>query len=333
MFLITVYNIFYGSRRGMSKLTIIGDPHAKPTNLTLIFQLFEKVERLGNTTIWLGDFLDTKEIVRGKCFNLIYKLLKMSKLQHIVIVGNHDWFNLECKDHSLLALKELPNVRVIDKPTSLHHGYFIPYIHDQDELKNVLKQLPKGSTLFAHLELKGFDYGNGHICKSGLTTRSLSRFRRVISGHFHKYQEKGNFTYLGTPFSHTFGESNQQKYFGIYDTETDHLELVDALFRRHITLEYNCDTNSVNPREYTVASCDTLRVILTGSWENINLFNKSSFYEGAKYIERPNDDFQKGVQIDETLDNVVKFKTWAKDIKDVDQETIDLGAQILEAIK
>ena len=65
------------------KFTIVGDPHAKPGNLNKINHLFDMVETLGNTVIWLGDFLDTKEIIRGKCLNLIHRRLSESKLTHI----------------------------------------------------------------------------------------------------------------------------------------------------------------------------------------------------------------------------------------------------------
>jgi DNA repair exonuclease SbcCD nuclease subunit len=316
----------------MSKYTIIGDPHAKPDNLDKIEKLFNIVESHNNSTIWLGDFLDTKEVIRGKCLNFLYKKLKESKLQHYIIVGNHDYFNLECEDHSLALLKELDNVVIVDEPVFIEDNKIsmIPYIHDMAKLKATIKKCYSNSTLFAHLELKGFDFGNGHMCDSGLTERSFATFRRTISGHFHKYQIKRNLMYLGTPFSHSFGESNQIKYIGIYDLESDSLDLIETDFPRHVTLEVNCDifTSEQGYEE----SNDYIRVILNGTQENIDRFDRSSYPETTKFIERPTDNELIKATIDETLDNTVKFQQWATEIKGLDPETIKLGTEILGVV-
>lgn len=314
----------------MEKLTVIGDPHAKHVNLDLINELFDKAEEIGNDVVWMGDFLDTKEVIRGKCSNLIYRRLKMSRLNHYILIGNHDYFNLDCEDHALQFLKELNNVKIIDSYQE-HGGMgFMPYVHDQEKLKKIIKN-SKVDVLFGHFELKGFDFGNGYICEKGLTGRSFSKFKRVISGHFHKYQQKGNLTYLGTPFSHSFGESNQDKYLGTYHVVKDHLELIPSGFPQHMTCEINCDEESSIG---IFRDNDILRIILKGTQDNINrLTSKGELPAGAKIIERPSDDFQSGVEIEETLDNQVKFNTWAKDIRGLDKETIELGLEILEAVK
>lgn len=327
----------------MSKFTIVGDPHAKPGNLDLINKLFDIVEDFGNNAIWLGDFLDTKEVIRGKCLNLLYRRLSESKLQHYILVGNHDWFNLDCQDHSLEILKELPNVVIIDTPQTFEFGHCIPYIHDQDELKKVLKNLSKDKPLFAHLEIKGFDFGNGHICDHGITTRSLSKFPLVVSGHFHKFQNKGNLVYLGTPFSHSFGETNQDKWLAIFDSEKKDLNnenephlcmgmetiSMNGIFPGHSTVTIDC--NDPNPAMHGYYEHDHIRFIYEGTKENIEKAKiKYPAPVGAKVIERPTDSMVNNLVIDETLDNTVKFKNWAKDIKGLDLETIDLGAAILE---
>ncbi len=224
--------------------TIIGDPHVKNGNLDLFWELAKLVEDKGNPAIWLGDFLDTKEVIRGKCINALIDYFKSSKLYHTILIGNHDWFNLDCKEHSLEALKLLSNVTIIDTPahTPGQIGY-LPYIHDREELKKAIKQMEKDHVriLIAHLELPSFDFGNGHICKDGLSLKSLSKFKHVISGHFHKHQQKDNITYPGTPFSHTFGEANQIKCIGTLNTKTGDLKLETTPFRRHISIEFDCD--------------------------------------------------------------------------------------------
>lgn len=319
----------------MSIFTVIGDPHATNRNLTKINDLFDIVEKKGNPVIWLGDFLDTKEVIRGKCLNLIFKRLAMSSLEHIILIGNHDYFNLECEQHSLQVLEALDNVMLVDKASEIYPNInAIPYIHDTEELKKVLKKLPKDSVLFGHLEVKGFDYGNGHLCDSGITTQALKKFKRVVSGHFHKFQENNNLVYLGTPFSHSFGESNQNKYIGIYNAETNELSYEGTKFAKHLTININADTGDSDLQDVLEAiELNHIRVILTGTQENIDKYDRTFWPENTKFLERATDGFHTNVVIDETQSNTAKFQNWAKDIKGLDQETIKLGTEILEALK
>lgn len=311
--------------------TIVGDPHATLKSLDKINQLTVAIENLGLPTIWLGDLLDTKEVIRGKCQNTWFNYFTASKLHHTIIIGNHDWFNHDCEEHSLEGLKLLPNVTVIDEFTLRDNIYFLPYIHDQEELKKLLKKIPKDAVVFGHFEIKSFDFGNGHICDKGMTTKSLTRFKRVISGHFHKYQQKDNFTYLGSPFSHSFGEVNQDKFLGRYALNEDKLELLPTTFPRHVSYEIDCDKTPVvtlmnNPNDH-------VRIILTGSQDNIDKTKSlSTINENIKLIERSTDDFDNQAIVDETADNLSQFNVWATDIQQLDAETIKLGLQILGAV-
>lgn len=69
------------------RLTVVGDPHAKPNNLDKITQLFDHIEELGNTCIILGDLLDTKELVRGRCLNHYFHRFEKSSLNFIVLTS------------------------------------------------------------------------------------------------------------------------------------------------------------------------------------------------------------------------------------------------------
>lgn len=318
----------------MGKFTVIGDPHATKKNPDKINTLFDIVEEKQLPAIWLGDFFDTKEVIRGTCLNLVYNRLKESKLEHIILVGNHDWFNLDCQDHALQVLKELPNVTVVDKPMILHGMWFVPYMHDVEQLRALFKDVNDRvtqSVIFGHFDIANFDYGNGFMCETGLTDDDFKKFDVVISGHFHKYQQRKNITYLGTPFSHSFGESNQDKYIGVFDSETYNLELIPTPFPRHLTFDIDCRTIMESEFQETHDFC---RVILNGTSEQILRYkSNTNIPENFKIIERPTDEFMNNVSIDETADNLVKFKEWGTEIKGLDPDTINLGVQILEAVK
>jgi hypothetical protein len=298
------------------------------------------VEQLGNPTVWLGDFLDTKEVIRGKCLNLLHEYFSKSKLQHIVLVGNHDWFNLDCQDHSLKSLSSLPNVRIIDK-VETHPKLpfvFFPYIHDKALLKSELERLSNSNLIaFGHFEVSGFDFGNGHLCEDKkITHDNFKGFKRVISGHFHKLQQEGNFTYLGTPFSHSFGEANQDKVIGVYELSTDTLHLTPTEFPRHISLKVDLSKNNAEKKiqDFLAGNDDNLiRLQLFGSPEDVAKLDKSKYSQySIKWEDKSDAPIDSNINLDETLDNKTQFQEWAKNIKNLDQTTIGLGLSILEAV-
>jgi DNA repair exonuclease SbcCD nuclease subunit len=324
----------------VNKFTIVGDPHITPKSLDKGERLFQIVEEIGNHTIWLGDLLDTKEVIRGKCLNMFFDYFKSSKLQHVVLVGNHDWFNLECKDHSLKTLSSLPNVRVIDKIE--HHPklpfVFFPYIHDKAVLKAELSKFTdKNLVAIGHFEVSGFDFGNGHLCEDGVITyEDFSGFKRVISGHFHKLQQNGNFTYLGTPFSHSFGEANQDKVLGVYTLDDDTLALTPTEFPRHISTKIDMSKKGAEKKlqDYLAGNENNLvRIQLHGAPEEVIKLDKSKYAQfKIKWEDKSDASMDSKVNLDETLDNKSQFMEWAKNIKNLDADTVSLGMSILEAV-
>ncbi len=324
----------------LNKFTIIGDPHITPKSIDKSSRLFQIVEDMGNPAIWLGDLLDTKEVIRGKCLNAFYDYFKSSKLQHIVLVGNHDWFNLECIDHSLKPLTSLPNVRIIDKIEKHPKLPFIffPYIHDKAALRETLNSY-SGQDLvaFGHFDVSGFDYGNGHLCEDGIITHAdFKGFKQVISGHFHKLQQTGNFTYLGTPFSHSFGEANQDKVLGVYHLDEDRLELTPTEFPRHISAKIDMSKKGADKKLKDFLDGNEnniIRIQLFGAPEDTTRLDRSKFLDyKIKWEDKSESNVDSKVSLDESLDNKSQFQEWANNIKKLDSETVKLGLSILEAL-
>ena len=305
--------------------TIIGDPHCKPDNLDKIRMLFNIVESMKNPVICLGDVFDTKELIRGSCLNLVMELLGNSRLEWIILTGNHDRFNVNSKEHALEALKLIPNVFIVDEPAEFNDpcALFLPYIHHKEHLNDALKN-HTAKTIFCHADINTFNHGTGHICTDGLSPEDFGT-AKVISGHFHCYSQKGNITYLGTPFSHSFGETDQTKYIGVFDSETHTMELIETKFPKHKTYTIDLSTAYLLP-EFDYA--DINRVILKGTAEEIAAVVLPS---NVKRIEQPILTAN-GSQINETMTTESQFETWARDIKDYSDEIIDLGLQILKGV-
>jgi DNA repair exonuclease SbcCD nuclease subunit len=301
--------------------TVVGDPHAKPDNLDKINKLFDQIEDLANPCIILGDLLDTKEMVRGKCLNTYLRRLRSSKLEFIILVGNHDYFNLDCKEHSLEALKTLPNVQIIDRPQKIHEMWFLPYMHKIEDVSSY-DPLP----LFCHMDMPGFDFGNGRLSEQGIDYKHFKNFPIVISGHYHAYQQKDNIVYIGSPFSHSFGESNQTKYLGLFDTETNTIELLATDFPKHMT--YKIDANSGILPEIQESNYN--RFIITGPQDKVDALEVP---ENIKKIVQYTQNNTVKTIVDESQSNELQFTNWAKDIAELEPDLIDLGLSILNDLK
>lgn len=307
---------------------VIGDPHAKPSNLDKIERLVNLVEENQLPTIWLGDQLDTKEIIHGKCLNLWYEYYSKSDLNHTILVGNHDRFNKYDNEHSLEVLKQLSNVTIVDVPITIDGIDFIPYTDNSAIINHI--QNTSAKLGFGHVDIQGFDYGNGVLSKEGLTADTFYKYDLFISGHYHKYQNKYNIIYLGTPFSHSFGESNQTKVIMKLDTKTLQSEIIPTHFPQHHTFTHNCDKNTdielygneINPEDYH-------RIILTGKQENIDKVNKQTLTD-VKFIEKPTIE-AKGLVIDETLDHQSQFEKWAKE-KQLSEKVYKKGLEVLNNV-
>jgi len=309
----------------MSRFVLIGDPHAKPDNLHKIRKLCDIVENYNLPAVWLGDLLDTKDIVRAQCLNTYYKYFSTSKLKHIILVGNHDYTTGECSEHALETLKALPNVKVVDEPYMEGTTLFLPYYRDNNKLRN---QLVKADVVICHMDIKSFDYGNGFISEEGIHPEELKDYKLIISGHYHKYQQKNNITYLGTPFSHNFGESNQDKYLGIFNDEDTSFSTISTDFPKHRTIELDLSNN----HEFDINNVDHFRLIIKGNREQIETFDYSK-YPGFKIVpEYVPEVYITDLKQTQTPEDM--FSTWFTDIKkETDKELFNLGLYILKESK
>ena len=313
--------------------TLVGDLHIKPSNLKEIENLFKQIEGLKNDVIILGDIFDGKEIIKGRCLNLLYKLLIHSNLKFTFVVGNHDLYFLREKEHALEVFKSLKNVSIVDSLCLLNGLYLLPYTHDLNNFRKILSTIPKTCTLIGHQGISGFDYGTGYICNDDLTTEDFKDFTLVVMGHFHSYQQKNNIVYLGTPFTHSFGESNTDKYIATLNEKTNEIKLIPTNFRKHLTLEVDCDIlykDGDNSSSLELEAQNYYRIILTGALINIKRFKKIES-PNIKFIERP--DFIKDKSKISELESPEKqFAMWGKDIKKLEKEVILEGIKILQEV-
>lgn len=317
------------------KYIIWGDLHLKNNCIDRLKVLFKEATELNLPLIILGDLLDTKEVIRGACLNAYYCLFKAYKLPIIALVGNHDLFNLDTTEHSLEVLKELPNVTIVDQYYSENNMHFFPYTKDIKGLQDKIAKLKlkSNSTLFLHQGVIGFDYGNGKVADGsghGELDAKILKKCKVVSGHFHKFAQKGNITFLGTPWTNNFGESNNECRYGIYDSELASFErfiFTNDKFPTHKTFKINLDQGESIP-EFN-PELDIVRVVLSGSEDKVKDFKKKD-YTGVKFIENVTEVSYSGV-IDEVLDNETKFIKWANQAE-LKADLVNKGLEILRGV-
>lgn len=216
------------------KMLLFSDLHLRPESEEVCFKvLYDLIkEVLANDCkhiYFLGDFWHLRYSVPVHLLNDVHEWITACDADDIhvsLLTGNHDQINVE-GHHALRSFEEHCNAQVFDRGVcvgpQMSNTYFIPYIKDHSRFMNHVSNIPEGSVLFTHMPVFGAMMNNLMPDQFGLPIEAFSKFKRIISGHYHKPQTIGNFTYLGSPWQTRADEYGQEKGFSIYDTETDEL--------------------------------------------------------------------------------------------------------------
>lgn len=221
-----------------------------------------------------GDITDNKAILRAECVNAMIETFKTTKLMALVNIGNHDKIHNKDTNHALNFLR--PYATLIDFPQYVDTLglYIIPYFDAVDELRGLLKTIPKGSTLIMHQGLISSNAGHYMQDKAALDPSDLINFRTILS-HYHARQDIkcGNniASFIGSPYTTSFGESADlpKGYQILY--ENGSLEFVPTNLRRHRILELNTRfTQAVE-----IGTNDILWVKVTGPTDELAKIQKA----------------------------------------------------------
>lgn len=268
----------------------------------------DKANELEVPLIVAGDLHDTKANLRGECVNAMLETFSKCAEPPYILIGNHDRLNEKAHAHSLNFLA--PLARLVTEPRGrlklvnsiATELLMLPYYHDPEELKAYLKTIPKGSTIIMHQGVQNSNSGDYIQDKSALPRECFADFR-VISGHYHQRQDikcgrpqKGSvglFSYIGNPYTLSYGEANDPpKGFQIL-MDDGSLEFVPTNLRRHIIHE--CDAMLLSAMGAPkVKSGDLLWIKMRGTKEQLQLLPKSKIIHHL-YL----DDFQINFKYDQ----------------------------------
>jgi len=176
------------------------------------------------TLIILGDLTDQKDYHSSELVNTIVEYLYAFSLECPVIVmrGNHDCINPDMPFFGFV--KHIPNITWITQPkvmtiAGLGVCCFLPhtrnYKRDWEELSFApYKRDPNTGFIFAHNTFDGADAGHGRTLR-GIPTSVFPKQATVISGDIHIPQTLNQVTYVGAPYTVTFGDSYKPRVLQI----------------------------------------------------------------------------------------------------------------------
>lgn len=217
----------------MSKVGIFGDPHLGVRNVQIdIFEnqkkIFNQIEQYTKVRkldylVCLGDWFDSRHssnnMILQESFNIVKRLASVCKF--IDLIGNHDlYFKNSREYYTPFIFESIDNVTVINEPTVIDGMGFVPWLIEDEKFDMDVDYL------FGHFEFVGAKMNYSTVCKQGLDSSKVSKYKRVFSGHFHTPSNNGNVTYVGGLMATTFAEAGAIMGLHILDTETDSVEFI-----------------------------------------------------------------------------------------------------------
>lgn len=196
-----------------------------------------------------GDLFNRRLLIPSDVMHKTYELLASYDQQPIYfVVGNHDIYDWNSAHNSLAVLSEMDHVYVIDEPTSV-------YLSDNVHLSLVPHGalLPTSSALLRH-KVQGYyeilvtHYGVNEArlgpkdfkMKDDLTVKQLKElnYDLILLGHIHKPQVLAdNITVMGSVMAHSFHETDEEKYYYVFDTESRNLMAFNSGAPQFITID------------------------------------------------------------------------------------------------
>jgi DNA repair exonuclease SbcCD nuclease subunit len=191
----------------------------------------EKTYQPGDIMIHCGDVFDNRTSLNLNILNSAYNIfLKISQILPVhIIIGNHDIY-LKKSNHinSLVALKNIPNIKVYEAPEVLKIGnqkaLMMPWIDDKDEFVKIINNYKGIDYLFCHIDITNLRFNKNVIIDHGVDPNDLKSYKKVFSGHIHLSQTYKNIVMLGSPYELTRSDSENQKNITRFYPENDKIE-------------------------------------------------------------------------------------------------------------
>jgi len=167
----------------------------------------------------VGDFFDDRAKLSTFTLDYGYRISKMIddlNLPFYRLLGNHSLGQRNNRDvHNMISFSTMKNTTLIEEITIMKHfgkkgAVLAPYLF-KDEYPEMLKYV-EYPYAYMHAEFNGFVItGDSILCENGVDHSTYKQFKRIITGHFHRRDEKDNVTYIGNTFPTNFADANDSK--------------------------------------------------------------------------------------------------------------------------
>lgn len=278
------------------KAVLISDIHFTLKTLDLatysLVQALSIAIELNVPLIIAGDTLNDKALMRAEIVNRLIEIFNTCDYKNIyMLVGNHDLINEKGREHTLNFLSNYINI--IKSPVEIKGLYLYPYFSDPSALSQHLEKVIRGSTIIMHQGVQGAFMGDYVIDKTSLPKEVFADYR-VISGHYHRAQNikcgrprKGGiglFSYIGNPYTLTFGEANDgPKGYQILN-ENGLLTQIPLNLRKHVIAERTIET--IGMKESNLKPEDLLWLKVTGTESELSKIKKQEI--GMEWLGHTN---------------------------------------------
>lgn len=206
----------------------------------------------------LGDLFHNKEMTNNLVKQRVYDMLKneFKDITIVVTLGNHDLYYRDSRAvHSLHGLRDIPNVKLIEKVMSLTINNariaLVPWLVKPERENDIGAIVAiKPNVVMGHFEFAGFSFNRLYPARHGDDARAfasvLEGVKDVFSGHYHTQSEQtfsgATFQYLGAPFQYTRIDVGEVKGWWAYDTIGLTKEFIPSKgITQYVTINYPFD--------------------------------------------------------------------------------------------
>ena len=314
------------------KIALINDTHFGARGDSQLFfdyfmKFFDEVffryvkEHNIKTVIHAGDLMDRRKFVNFNILNQVrtrfMDRLREENIEVHCILGNHDVYYRNT--NTINSIRELfgKDLNLYEEPQVVNFDgldiAFLPWVNKENYNKSEdFIKTAAAPILIGHLELDGYQVMRGVNFQGGMDYNLFDRYEKVLSGHFHCRQEKGNIYYLGTQYQITFADLNETKGFHVLDTSTREIEFIENPYRMFYTLSYNDENGPVEFEK---------NPYLKGSYIKLFVEKKKHPYDFDRYMDKL---YEAGVSKLTVVEELIDSEWTKEEIVDLAQDTVTL---------
>ena len=289
------------------------------------------------TVIHAGDLMDRRKFVNFSILNQVRKnfmdVIAEKNIDFHCILGNHDVYYRNTNE--INSVKELfsHDINIYESPKVVNFDgldiALLPWVNKENEEESLeFIRTAAAPILIGHLELDGYEVLRGvkfkPISGNGMSPSLFSRYEKVLSGHFHCRQERGNIYYMGTQYQITFADLYEPKGFHVFDTDTREIEFIENPHRMFYAIDYD-DADAV-PTELLQADYSEYK----DAFVRVVIHNRKNPYSFDRFMEKL---YESGVSKITTIEDNHDVSTDEEDLLDLAQDTVTLINNEIDAME